>query len=69
MTKEKIIHYKETQYGFEYGSARVERAFSDEDKGWVAFLITTPKYPNGLQVYVTKTGKIRVFVDGEEWKP
>ena len=63
------MHFAETTYGFEYGAATVERACSDEAKGWVLLLIRTPKHPNGLQVYVTKTGKVRVRADGQEWKP
>jgi hypothetical protein len=63
------MYYRETQYGFEWGAANVQRCFSDDKKGWVAFLVRTPKHKNGLQIYVTKTGKVRVF-DGEtEWKP
>lgn len=62
------MNYKETQFGFEYGAARVERFFSDEKKGWVTIGVTTPKAH--IQVYVTKTGKIRVHDDeNHEWKP
>ena len=63
-----MIHHVETKYGFEYGSASVERMFSDERKGWVTIQITTPKHKSGIQVYVTKTGKVRVFSEGEEWQ-
>jgi hypothetical protein len=52
------MHYLETRYGFEWGAAKIERLFSDEKKGWVTFAIKTPK--KDLQVYVTKTGKIRI---------
>ena len=45
---EMTTHYKETQYGFEYGSAKVSRLFSDEKKGWVTIGVTTPKYPHGI---------------------
>ncbi len=61
------IHFRDIDYGFEYGSAKVERFFSDANRGSVAIGITTPKYKHGLQVYVTKTGKVRVFAGGE-WK-
>jgi len=61
------MHYKETKYGFEYGSANVQRLVSDDSKGWVTIGIATPK--NEIQVYVTKTGKIRVHSKGKEWKP
>lgn len=52
-------HYRETSYGFEYGSAKIERAHSDKKKGWVVLLLSTPKRKQ-IQIYVTKTGKVRV---------
>jgi len=53
-------------YGFKFGSAKVTRLASDEKSGWVDIEIKTPK--QAIQIYVTKTGKIRVY--GEtEWKP
>ena len=58
-------HYNEIPYGFEFGSAKVTRLFSDKNKGWITVEIETPK--NKLQIYVTKTGKTRVFSDGNEW--
>ena len=58
-----------TEFGFRFGAAVVERAFCDDAKGWVVVLVKTPKYPRGVQVYVTKTGKIRVFDDSGEWSP
>ena len=62
-----MTHYAETQYGFEYGAAKVERLRSDEKKGWVLMRIETPR--ECLDVYVTKTGKVRVDVTrGREWK-
>jgi len=73
LQRERIIvpHYKETEYGFEYGSAKVERLFSNEKKGWVTLGIETPKhtYSGGVQVYVTKTGKVRIFDERGEWTP
>ena len=60
----------ETQYGFVFGPATVERMFSDDKKGWVTVGIKTAKHPRHIQIYVTKTGKVRVFgSDGKEWKP
>jgi hypothetical protein len=47
-----------TQYGFQWGAAKIERACSDDKKGWVCMLLETPK--TKLQIYVTKTGKVRV---------
>ena len=52
------MHYKETIYGFEYGSAKIERKCSDKKKGWVCLGVETPK--ETLSVYVTKTGKVRI---------
>ena len=63
------MHYKPTQYGFEWGNAKINRLFSDEKKGWVAFEITTDKYPNSIQIYITKTGKVRIHSNGCEWYP
>ena len=57
-----------TEFGFNWGTAEVTRLFSDEAKGWVTIGIKTPK--GEIQVYVTKTGKIRVHdKSGAEWKP
>lgn len=64
-----MIHYEETQYGFNYGAAKVTRMFSDAKRGWVTLGVETPKHKSPIQVYVTKTGKVRVFADGVEWKP
>jgi hypothetical protein len=63
------IHYAETKYGFDYGSAKITRCFSDDKKGWVTILVETPKHKGGnaLQIFVTKTGKVRV--NGIEIKP
>ena len=61
-----MIDYTETKYGFRYGSAEVTRLCSDEKKGWVVIEVRSPK--TDVQVYVTKTGKIRVFRGDEEMK-
>lgn len=53
------MHFKEIQYGFEYGAAKIERCMSDEKKGWVVLLLTTPKAD--YQIYITKTGKVRIY--------
>lgn len=63
-----MIHFKETEFGFEYGSAKVQRTCSDEKKGWVQIAINTPKHQGqGLSVYVTKTGKVRIYDRRGEW--
>ena len=66
-----MLNFEETKYGFNYGSAKVTRICSDEKKGWVTIGIETPKHKLnlGLQVYVTKTGKVRVFDERGEWCP
>jgi len=62
------IQGKNTEFGFNWGAAEVSRLFSDDAKGWVTIGIKTLK--DEVQVYVTKTGKIRVHTaDGTEWKP
>lgn len=63
------IKGRQTDYGFEWGAAKVERGFSDDRRGWVVILLTTPKHPKGIQLYITKTGKVRVLRDEGEWKP
>lgn len=65
-----MIHFKNTKYGFEWGAAKITRCFADDKKGWVAIEIETPKYKGqkGMQIYITKTGKIRIHAHGE-WKP
>jgi hypothetical protein len=57
-----MIEYKELEYGFKYGAAEVTRCFSDHKDGWVTLSIKTPK--SEIQVYVTKTGKIRIHDHG-----
>ena len=56
-----------TEYGFSWGPALVERLCSDDKKGWVYMAVTTGKHPQGIQIYVTKTGKVRVFSAKGEW--
>jgi len=62
------IKGKATEFGFDWGAAEVARLFSDDRKGWVTIGVKTPK--GEIQVYVSKTGKIRVHdKSGAEWKP
>lgn len=63
-----FIHSKITQYGFEYGNAKVTRICNDKS-GWVAIGVETDKYRlnAGLQIYITKTGKVRIFDTNGEW--
>lgn len=60
------MHYRPTDYGFEWGAARVSRIFHNEKKGLVALMIHTPKHD--LEIYVTKTGKVRIHDKHGEWK-
>ena len=60
------MHFQETDYGFEYGSAKVNRIHSDDKKGYVILGVSSPK--GSIQIYVTKTGKIRVWHNGKEMR-
>ncbi len=63
-----MINRKFTPHGFEFGAATVEATCSDDAKGWAVVSVRTAK--ETLQIYVTKTGKVRVRnKDGEELKP
>jgi len=64
-----MTHYAETQFGFEFGSAKVQRQVSDTKKGWIVLGLETPKHSDGkaIQVYVTKTGKVRISDHRGEW--
>ena len=53
------MHYRETDFGFEWGAANIRRVYSNNKKGWIIMDVITPK--EHLQIYVTKTGKTRVF--------
>jgi len=68
--QESTIPFEETEYGFVYGAAKVTRMFSHRAKGWVCIGIETPKTgPHGLQIYVTRTGRIRIADSRGEWSP
>jgi len=69
-----MIHYKEIENGFEWGSAKVIRILNSKEDmriGRVVLGIETVAH-NGneaLRISITKTGKIHIF-DGEyEWLP
>lgn len=62
------VEYKELKYGFKYGDAKIERHISDWKKGWVVIGLETSKCK--IQIYVTKTGKVRIHDEfGKEWLP
>lgn len=58
------VKAERTQYGFKAGAADVQYMASDEKKGWVYIGVITPK--TRVHVYVTKTGKVRVYRGGVE---
>ena len=66
-----MINFKETRYGFEFGDAKISRLFSDDKKGWVTLSLETSKYNRNknteIQIYITKTGKVRIHSGNGEW--
>ena len=66
------MNYREIQFGFDWGAASITRCFSDEKKGWVTLLLETPKHSHAkgttIQIYVTRTGKVRIHSGNGEWK-
>ncbi len=71
-----MVHYAETRYGFEYGAAEVTRLASHPEKGWAVVSIRPRDVPRKrhdaqeVQVCVSKTGKVTVFVGHEKvWPP
>jgi len=61
------MRLEQREFGFIYGPAEVTRIASDDEKGWVVLGIVTAK--TELQIYATKTGKVRVYTyGGREWK-
>ena len=60
------MKFANASYGFEWGAAALTRLFSDKKKGWVVIGIKTSK--EDLQIYITKTAKIRVYSNSGEWK-
>jgi len=73
------IRYQETKYGFIFGAATVSRLISDKKDGWVYLAIKggnfdekkISRYKNvrQIEIYVTKSGKIRVFSNLGELVP
>jgi len=59
-------HYAETRYGFQWGSATVKRIAYIAERTTVVIGIKTPRAD--IQVYVTRTGKVRVFRGNRELK-
>jgi len=62
------IPFAETRYGFIFGNAKVTRMMSDNKKGWVVLGLETEKHRKSvMQIYVTKTGKVRIYSKDGEW--
>ena len=57
-----------TPYGFQFGAAKIECIFSDDKKHTATFGLYTPKH-DMIQIYVTKTGKVRIHDNNGEWTP
>jgi hypothetical protein len=60
------VKYEETKYGFTFGPAEIERWISDDKKGWVVLGLKTKKFPDGIQIYVTKSGNVTVTYRGDK---
>lgn len=62
-----MIPFENLQYGFRYGAATITRLLSNKKNGWVVIGINTLKNVD-LQIYVTRTGKVRIYGKTGEWK-
>lgn len=60
MTKFPSSHYRETQFGFDWGAAKVTRLFSHNSV--ISIGVETQR--QRVNLYITPTGKIRLF-DGK----
>ena len=58
------VPYRATDYGFAWGALDVQRIASDVENGWVVIGLDTRMAK--VQVYATKTGKVRIYLDGKE---
>ena len=65
---DEFLQHSPISYGFKWGAATVERMCSDLKKGWVYIGVNSLKESESVQIYVTKTGKTRVFKGGKEMK-
>lgn len=57
--------YQENAHGFTWGSATVTRLC--QRNGVVVLRLSTARLKCGLQIYVTRTGKVRISSDDGEW--
>ena len=61
-------HYKLTQYGFEWGGVTVSRICSDKKAGWVYLSVKGKRQNQEVEIYVTKSGKVRVYRETKQGK-
>lgn len=54
-----MIDNTNTNHGFNWGAAKIERYCCSSKEGWIALAIITPR--DVVHVVVTKTGKVRVY--------
>ena len=72
--KTDAVLFAMTQFGFKFGNAEFTRICSDSKKKWIVVELKTSKYnrkgtkKSPIQIYVTKTGKVRIFSGGKEWR-
>ena len=60
--------YSETPYGFSFGAATITRLMLDRKRGWIVLGLSTPKHSmKHIQIYVTRTGKVRIVDPRSEW--
>lgn len=59
---------EQTSYGFTWGNLEVDRLMSDDKDGWVCLGLSSDK--RKLELYVTKTGKMRLYEvkDGRKYE-
>lgn len=57
---------EETPFGFRWGPLEITRAIDDYKRGVIVTQLKTKRHM--MDVYVTRTGKIRIFDKGQEWK-
>lgn len=70
MLKQDAVEGYTTSYGFTWGAAKFTRLHCDGKAQSITVGLVTPQHENGMQIYVTQTGKVRIFgSDGMEWKP
>lgn len=59
MSEVNPVPFRLLDWGFQFGSATITRTCSDHKEGWVVINLDTPK--GSWDLYVTKTGKVRIY--------